>query len=253
MTKTSTKHGSFEHLAPTRIMLGRNPSSLWTVVDSFCHLGHHQICDVNLADYNHILVGYDVVLLFCWPCVRSEKYFYYQSQGCFTLWSKVKRLSISTTQIAKNQEFNILTLHIRGQSPRLLLFKMPTWQYFLTKATDSQMKFGSDGNGNPNYGREAVNFFPCFFNKNTDKILAIRLEGLFQEGNEVGCSFFMVWAWPLEASHLPWLKAPFPVFYWLVILNPLFWTLNKVWPFNPMASRLGRPQCETTLSIISQW
>ena len=27
------------------------------------------------------------------------------------------------------------------------------------KATDSQRKFGSDGNGNPNYGREVVDLF----------------------------------------------------------------------------------------------
>ena len=31
--------------------------------------------------------------------------------------------------------------------------------YFLKKATYSQRKFGSDRNGNPNYGREAVKFF----------------------------------------------------------------------------------------------
>jgi hypothetical protein len=31
--------------------------------------------------------------------------------------------------------------------------------YFLKKATDSRRKFGPDGNGNPNYGREVVGFF----------------------------------------------------------------------------------------------
>ena len=31
--------------------------------------------------------------------------------------------------------------------------------YFLKKATDSRRKFGSDGSGNPNYGREVVGFF----------------------------------------------------------------------------------------------
>jgi hypothetical protein len=31
--------------------------------------------------------------------------------------------------------------------------------YFLKKAADPRRKFGSDGNGNPNYGREAVGFF----------------------------------------------------------------------------------------------
>jgi hypothetical protein len=27
----------------------------------------------------------------------------------------------------------------------------------------------------------------------------------------------------------------------LAIFSPFIWTFNKVWPFNPMASRLGRP------------
>ena len=49
-----------------------------------------------------------------------------------------------------NHEFGLLTLHTRGQRP--LLSKMPTWQYFLTKVTDSQRKFGSYMNGDPNYG-----------------------------------------------------------------------------------------------------
>jgi hypothetical protein len=33
----------------------------------------------------------------------------------------------------------------------------------------------------------------------------------------------------------------------LVIFSPFLWTLNKVWPLNPTASRLGQPQCEATL------
>ena len=71
---------------------------------------------------------------------------------------------------------------------------------FDDKATDSRRKFGSDGNGNPNYGREAVGFFSL--KKHIDKILAVRLEGLFWARNKVGCSFgFGLWAWPLEASH----------------------------------------------------
>ena len=45
-------------------------------------------------------------------------------------------------------------------------------------------------NENPNYGREAVRFFPLKKLK-TDKILAVRLEGLFWTAHEVGCSFFL--------------------------------------------------------------
>jgi hypothetical protein len=69
------------------------------------------------------------------------------------------------------------------------------------KATDSRRKFGSDGNGNPNYGREVVGFFSSK-KSIIDKTLIIRLEGLFQARNKVECSFgFGLWAWPLEASH----------------------------------------------------
>jgi hypothetical protein len=55
--------------------------------------------------------------------------------------------------------------------------------YFLKKAMDSRRKFGLDGNGNPNYGREAVGFFSL-------------------NNQSWACSFeFGLWAWPLEASH----------------------------------------------------
>jgi hypothetical protein len=89
-----------------------------------------------------------------------------------------------------------------------------------------------------------------------DKILAVRLEGLFWARNKVACSFeFGLWAWPLEASHFgrpsreamgvhgqrfglcTWpleashyaqLKAPLTIFYWLCIFSSYLWTLNKV-------------------------
>jgi hypothetical protein len=59
---------------------------------------------------------------------------------------------------------------------------------FLKKAMDSQRKFRSDGNGNPNYGREVVGFFP-HKESITKKILVVGLEGLFWARNKVGCSF----------------------------------------------------------------
>jgi hypothetical protein len=37
-------------------------------------------------------------------------------------------------------------------------------------------------------------------------------------------------------------------FILLVNFNPFLWTLNKVWPLNPTASRLGRPYCEAALN-----
>jgi hypothetical protein len=43
-----------------------------------------------------------------------------KSKGRFTLWPKVKRPSIFTNQIARNQEFGLSTLHTRGQSPKVI-------------------------------------------------------------------------------------------------------------------------------------
>jgi hypothetical protein len=47
-----------------------------------------------------------------------------------------------------------------------------------------------NGNENPNYGEEAVNYF--HEKTNTNKILAVKLEGLFLTTmNKVACSFFL--------------------------------------------------------------
>jgi hypothetical protein len=59
------------------------------------------------------------------------------------------------------------------------------------KATDSWRKFGTDGNGDPNYGRDrCCRFFHKKIKSNIDKILAVRLERLFWAMNKLGCSFF---------------------------------------------------------------
>jgi len=67
-------------------------------------------------------------------------------------------------KIARNQEFTLSTLHTTCQkSKSLSLSKISTWQYFLTQVltttTYSGRKFESDKNGNPNYGREVIDFF----------------------------------------------------------------------------------------------
>jgi hypothetical protein len=41
------------------------------------------------------------------------------TQGCFTLWPKVERPSISTNQIARNHEFSLLTFHIGAKAVAL--------------------------------------------------------------------------------------------------------------------------------------
>jgi hypothetical protein len=110
---------------------------------------------------------------------------------------------------------------------------MPTWQYFLTKVTDSRRKFGSYKNGSPNYGREVVDFF-LIKKSNFDKILAVRLEGLFWAMNKVGCSFFL-WTLGLAFEGFTLCSAEGSNSYILLVI------FKKVCPFNPTASRLGRP------------
>jgi hypothetical protein len=76
----------------------------------------------------------------------------------------------------------------------------------------------------------------CFsFKKksNFDKILAVRMEGLFQTWNKVRCpSSFGLWAQPLEAFTLCLANSYILL---AIIVNSFLRTLNKVWPFNPMA------------------
>jgi hypothetical protein len=70
----------------------------------------------------------------------------------------------------------------------------PNFQRLSKKATDSRRKFGLDGNGNPKYGREAISFF-SIKKSIIDKILTVRLEGLFWARNKVECSLgFGLWS-----------------------------------------------------------
>jgi len=47
--------------------------------------------------------------------------------------------------------------------------------------TDSQRKFGLDGNGNPNYGREAVGFF-SLKNQSLTRSWPLDWRGYFEQG-----------------------------------------------------------------------
>jgi len=54
--------------------------------------------------------------------------------GPLTLWSNVEKSTISTNQIAKNQEFNLSTLHTKGQSPKVIvLHSINFWDEFWPK------------------------------------------------------------------------------------------------------------------------
>jgi hypothetical protein len=98
-------------------------------------------------------------------------------------------------QETKNLASRPFTLEAKVQSPSLS--KISTWQYFLTKAMDFRRKSESAMNKNPNYGQEVVDYFLYFFFAKTNKILVVRLEGLYWTWNKVGCSFFL---WTLGLS-----------------------------------------------------
>jgi hypothetical protein len=129
------------------------------------------------------------------------------------------------------------TLEAKVQRPSQC--KTPTWQYLFTKATTSQRKLGLDMHGNlwtPKLWSRGCQYF-FIKNKKTDKILAARLEGLFWEGTNMGCLFFF---WTLGLAFGGFTLCPTKgsnSYILLAIFTPFLWTLNKVWPFNPMASR----------------
>jgi hypothetical protein len=167
----------------------------------------------------------------------------------------------------KNPRVRPLNPSHYSQSPKVIN------DYFLKKATDSRRKFGSDGNGNPNYGWEAVGFFSLEIQSLT-RSWPLDSRGYFEQGIKwhaplvLGLAFggftlwlsksrgravgvhgqrFGLWVWPLEASHYTWPKAPLTIFYWLFSAHFFGSTLNKVWPLNPMASRFGRPSVKRPL------
>ena len=147
-----------------------------------------------------------------------------ESKGHFALWPKVKRHSIFTNEIAKNQEFNLSIFHSEvKKSKRLLLSKMSTWQYFLTKATNSWTKFGSERNGNPNYGWHAINSFFIWENRNMTRYWPyVRLEGWFWARTRVVCSQQMVWVWTLGLTFGGFTLCPAKgsnSYSWLVIFS----------------------------------
>ena len=44
-------------------------------------------------------------------------------EGYVTLWLNIKKPSISTNQIARNQEFGMSTLHTKGQTPKAVVLQ----------------------------------------------------------------------------------------------------------------------------------
>jgi hypothetical protein len=134
----------------------------------------------------------------------------------------------------------------------------------LKKTTNSHRKFGSDGNGNPNYGREAINLFSWKKRESMTRSWPLNWRGLFLARNkdaplslDFGLGLWRLHTMAVQVER-PWefmakglgfrldlwklhtyyarLKAPIPIFDWQFIFSPFLWTLNKDWPLNPMAS-----------------
>jgi hypothetical protein len=156
--------------------------------------------------------------------------------GNLQSWTSTGYFSNSTDSYVTNCRFSpIIGPKSKGRhSPKCL-----HGNTILTKATDSWRKFGSDRNGIPNYNWKAVKFF-SYLKKKSD-ILVDRLEGLFWAKNKAGYSFFL---WTLGLAFGGFTLCPAKgsnSYIRLTICSPYFWTLNKVWPFDPTASRPGRP------------
>ena len=80
--------------------------------------------------------------------------------------------------MARNQEFGLSPLHTKAQSPKVVA---NCHVYFLKKAKDSRRRFGSDGNGNPKHGREAVNVF-SIKNQSLTRSWPLDWRGCFGQG-----------------------------------------------------------------------
>ena len=162
------------------------------------------------------------------------------------------------------QEFNLLTLDTRGQSPKPAALQNAYVAILFNQGDGLPKEVWVCHEWEPKLWSRGCRLF---FYKNipkTNKILAIRLEGLYWTWNKVGYSFFLwtlglsfggftLWpskprrcgnswlkVWPLEASNLcpPEGSASHIS---LSIFSPFLWTFNKGWPFNTTTSRLRRP------------
>ena len=162
-------------------------------------------------------------------CSSQEK----QHQGHFTLWPKVEKPSISTNQIGGNQEFDLLTLHTRGQTPKVIALQNAYMAIFCLRRW--QTLEGSLGHAwmETQTKVESRSIFSIKNKiKTIDKILAIRLEGLFLEEQ-------MVWVWTLglafgnftlcsaEGFTLCPVEDSNSCILLATIFSPVLWILNK--------------------------
>jgi hypothetical protein len=102
--------------------------------------------------------------------------------------SRGRRFPPIKLQETKNSASRPFTLEAKVQRP--LFPKMPTWQYILTKVTNSRRKFGPDMNENPNYGREAIDPSSLKKTQKLTRSWPLDHSGCFGQGIKAGCSFF---------------------------------------------------------------
>jgi hypothetical protein len=172
-------------------------------------------------------------------------------EGRFTLWQKVEMPSISTNHIARNQEFGLSTLHTKAkvQSPSQFNIISFWRSYKLSK----ELRVGWEWQ--PNYGQDVVKFF-AYGKSIIDKIMAVRLEGLFWARNKVG---MLLWVWTLSLAFGSFTLCPTECSNSQISLAMYFQPVSLdsqqslVTQSHPTASRLQRPQCEATLRIASHY
>jgi hypothetical protein len=121
-------------------------------------------------------------------------------KGHFTLWPKVERLSISINHIAENQEFDLSTLHTEVKVQRLLQFNLIT---FWRRQRTLQGSLGRMGMETQPMVKRLLIFL--IIESIIDKILAVRLDGLYWASHKVGCSFGLG-LWRLHSMPDCWLQ-----------------------------------------------
>jgi hypothetical protein len=131
---------------------------------------------------------------------------------------------------------------------------------FFTKTTDSRGIYRSDGNGNPNYGREAVDLFSSK-NQTLTRSWPLDFRCCFGQGIMWDASLDLDFGLALWRLHIMAIQVERPWEFMAIgldfrlcpaqdsnsyiklatIFSPFFRTPNKVWPLNPTASQLPRP------------
>jgi hypothetical protein len=105
-------------------------------------------------------------------------------------------------RLQETDNFGLSTLHTGGQSPKAVALQNTYMAIFVDQGDGfSKEVWGSDGIGNPNYGREALDLFFIKIKKLT-RSWPLDWRDRFGHGiNWDGPSSFGLWTWPLQASH----------------------------------------------------